>query len=143
VIFFAWLANQGRIWTTDRLAKRKWPNCGFYHLCKQCTRTIDHLFVHCCFTTRLCDLVKDWMGLNELLQSCYCVTMSGIAEELWSVCPRHFSWITYWLFLSSVDTLPWTQSAGQCIFLSSRLFLASVSFITKGLAKLLLLHSLL
>jgi hypothetical protein len=28
VKFFAWLANQNRIWTANRLEKRGWPNCG-------------------------------------------------------------------------------------------------------------------
>jgi hypothetical protein len=51
--FFAWLVNKNRIWTADRLAKRGWPNCGLCPLCKQCTETVDHLFVNCRYTTRL------------------------------------------------------------------------------------------
>jgi hypothetical protein len=66
VKFFAWLANQGRIWTADRLAKRGWPNCGLCPLCKQCTESTEHLFVHCRFTIRLWGLVKDWLGLTSL-----------------------------------------------------------------------------
>jgi hypothetical protein len=66
VKFFAWLANQNRIWTADRLTKRGWPNCGLCPLCKQCTETIDHLLVHCRYTTRLWGLIKVWMGLNDL-----------------------------------------------------------------------------
>jgi hypothetical protein len=66
VKFFAWLANQGRIWTADRLAKRGWPNCGLCPLCKQCTESTEHLFVHCRFTIRLWGLVKDWLGLTAL-----------------------------------------------------------------------------
>jgi hypothetical protein len=66
VKFFAWLVNQGRIWTADRLAKRGWPNCGLCPLCKQHTESIDHLFVHCRFTIRIWGLLKEWAGLNEL-----------------------------------------------------------------------------
>jgi hypothetical protein len=53
VKFFAWLANQNRIWTADRLEKRGWPNCGLCPLCKQCVETVEHLFVHCYFTNRI------------------------------------------------------------------------------------------
>jgi hypothetical protein len=66
VKFFAWLLYQNRIWTADRLAKRGWPNCGLCPLCKQCTETHDHLFVHCRYTTRLWGFVKDWMGTNAI-----------------------------------------------------------------------------
>jgi hypothetical protein len=66
--FFAWLANQNRLWTADRLAKRGWPNCGPCPLCKQCVETVDHLFVHCRFTTRLWTAVKQWLDISEDVQ---------------------------------------------------------------------------
>jgi hypothetical protein len=62
--FFAWLVNQNRIWTADRLAKRGWPNCGLFPLCKQCTETVDHLFVNCRYTTRLWNSVIQWLAIN-------------------------------------------------------------------------------
>lgn len=62
-IFFAWLANQNRVWTADRLAARGWPNYGPCPLCKQSTETVAHLFVHCHLTRRVWDLVMGWLGL--------------------------------------------------------------------------------
>jgi hypothetical protein len=64
--FFAWLVNQDRIWTADRLAKRGWPNCGLCPLCKRCTESVDHLFVHCRFTMRLWERVKEWLGIPHI-----------------------------------------------------------------------------
>jgi hypothetical protein len=33
----AWLALKNRLWTADRLEKRRWPNCGICPLCKRTT----------------------------------------------------------------------------------------------------------
>jgi hypothetical protein len=79
VKFFAWLANQKRIWTADRLARRGWPNCGLCPLCKQVTESVDHLFVHCRFTLRLWTRVKDWLGIPELTPS----NWEGLSIEDW------------------------------------------------------------
>ena len=61
--FFASLANQNRIWTADRVARRGWPNCGVCPFCKQVTESTTHLFVYCRFTRRIWDLIKGWLGL--------------------------------------------------------------------------------
>jgi hypothetical protein len=66
--FFACLANQNRHWTSDRLVKRGWPNCGPCPLCKQCVENVDHLFVHCRFTTRLWTAVEQWLDISEDVQ---------------------------------------------------------------------------
>ena len=41
---FAWLANQNRIWTPDRLARRGWLNCELCPFCKQTAESVAHLF---------------------------------------------------------------------------------------------------
>jgi hypothetical protein len=66
VKFFAWLANQNRIWTNDRLAKRGWQNSGPCPLCKQASETVDHLFYKCRYTIRLWDMIKGWLQLGHL-----------------------------------------------------------------------------
>lgn len=66
VTFFTWLATQKRIWTTDRLAKRGWPNCGLCPLCKREHESVDHLFFKCRFTIRLWGMLKDWLQLEHL-----------------------------------------------------------------------------
>ena len=64
--FFAWLANQNRVWTADRLAKRGWPNCGLCPFCKQTQESLVHLLVHCRFTRRVWDLIFGWLGLHNI-----------------------------------------------------------------------------
>jgi hypothetical protein len=64
--FFAWLTTQNRIWTTDRLEKRGWNNCGLCQLCKQTQESATHLFAHCRFTKRLWGMVKEWLGLPSI-----------------------------------------------------------------------------
>jgi hypothetical protein len=59
----AWLVLQNRLWTADRLQNRGWPNCGLCPLCKQVTESSNHLFVHCRFTVRIWELLKQWLGL--------------------------------------------------------------------------------
>jgi hypothetical protein len=61
-----WLALQNRLWTADRFENCGWPNCGLCPLCKQILETNDHLFVACCFTTRIWELVKEWLGLRDI-----------------------------------------------------------------------------
>jgi hypothetical protein len=60
----AWLAYQNRPWTNGRLKNRGWPNCGLCPFCKQTTELTDGLFVHCRFTMRIWDIIKDWLGLQ-------------------------------------------------------------------------------
>jgi hypothetical protein len=55
----AWLALQNRLLTADRLQRRGWENCGLSPLCKQTEETNNHLFVHCRFTIRVWELLKD------------------------------------------------------------------------------------
>jgi hypothetical protein len=44
VKFFAGLAIQNRLWTSNRLAKRGWPNNGPCPLCKREQESVEHLF---------------------------------------------------------------------------------------------------
>jgi hypothetical protein len=62
----AWLTLQNRLWTADRLRKRNWENCGFCPLCKQTEETNNHIFVHCRFTPRIWELLKDWLGIQGI-----------------------------------------------------------------------------
>ena len=66
VKFFAWLALQKRLQTSNRLATRGWPNCGLCPLCKRTPETISHLLFECRFTTRLWRFIKDWLGRYAL-----------------------------------------------------------------------------
>jgi hypothetical protein len=46
--------------------KRNWENCGLCPLCKQTEETNNHLFVHCRYTTRIWELLKDWLGIQGI-----------------------------------------------------------------------------
>jgi hypothetical protein len=61
-----WLALQNRLWTADRLRKRGWDNCGLCPLCKQTEETNNHLFVHCRFSVRVWELLKEWLHIQDL-----------------------------------------------------------------------------
>jgi hypothetical protein len=62
---FAWNTLQNRIWTTERLEKRGWNNCGPCPLCRNATKLVHHLFVHR-YATRLWQEIKAWIGIPEL-----------------------------------------------------------------------------
>jgi hypothetical protein len=76
---FAWLLMQNRIWTADRFQKRGSPNCGFCPLRKQTTKSACHLFVHCRFTRRIWQEIKNWTGIASLHPSQW----SGITMDHW------------------------------------------------------------
>lgn len=42
--FFAWLAIQNRLWTSDRLEARGWPNTRYCPLCRHTLESAFHLF---------------------------------------------------------------------------------------------------
>jgi mannosylglycoprotein endo-beta-mannosidase len=51
--FYAWLVIQNRVWTSDRLAARGWPNNGTCPLCHTKNETAVHLLAHCRFSRRI------------------------------------------------------------------------------------------
>jgi hypothetical protein len=57
---------QNRLSTTDRLRKHGWDNYGLCTLCKQTEETNTHLFVHCHYTVRIWELLKEWLGLHGI-----------------------------------------------------------------------------
>jgi hypothetical protein len=64
--FFAWLAIRNRLWTSDRLERRGWDNFGICPLCKQYNETTTHLFLHCQYTKRLWEMIRDWLDLTSI-----------------------------------------------------------------------------
>jgi hypothetical protein len=63
---YAWLALQNRLWTADRLQKRGWPNCGLCPFCKHVMESTNHLFIHCRFSIRIYELLKEWIGIHGI-----------------------------------------------------------------------------
>jgi hypothetical protein len=61
-----WLALQNRLWMADGLRKRGWDNYGLCPLCKQTEETNNHLFVHCHYSVRVWELLKDWLHIQGL-----------------------------------------------------------------------------
>ncbi len=62
---FAWLVLQNRIWTSDRLQLRQWPNNYFCQLCYRNLETAQHLFKDCPFTREIWDKIMARMNHNQ------------------------------------------------------------------------------
>ena len=63
---FVWLILQNRVWTSDRLQRRGWPNCGRCQLCNREAETGPHLFFKCRYTLRIWNEVISWLGLSTI-----------------------------------------------------------------------------
>jgi hypothetical protein len=62
---FAWLVLQNRIWTSDRLQLRQWPNNYFCQLCYRNLEMAQHLFKDCPFTREIWDKIMARMNHNQ------------------------------------------------------------------------------
>jgi hypothetical protein len=60
--FFSWLVIQNRIWTSDRLQARGWPNPQICPLCHLRPESGIHLFKDCRFTRRIWVEIACWLG---------------------------------------------------------------------------------
>jgi hypothetical protein len=63
---FAWLILQSKVWTSDHLLRRGWPNCGPCQLCKRDPESTAHLIFKCRYSMRVWNGLKDWLGLADL-----------------------------------------------------------------------------
>jgi hypothetical protein len=66
-IFFAWLVEHNRCWTSDRLARRGMDHPERCPLCGQHDETINHLLVSCVFTRQVWAGLFREVGLQELV----------------------------------------------------------------------------
>ena len=82
---FAWLAIQNRIWTSDRLQVRGWPNQGLCPLCKQANETVLHLLAECRYSRMVWNLISDWSGCAALKPSLWSPSLN-IADWWSTVC---------------------------------------------------------
>ena len=74
--FFAWLVLQNRVWTSDRLIRRGWPNCGLCPLCKQAQEFAAHLLFQCRFTLRIWNDILPWLGMHHISTSSWSASAS-------------------------------------------------------------------
>ena len=72
--FFGWLAIQNRIWTSDRLQARAWPNNGVRLLCRV------HLFQDCRYTRRIWEGIAIWLGNEHMRPSAWVL---GDSVQIW------------------------------------------------------------
>lgn len=63
---FAWLAIQNRLWTSDRLQARGWPNQALCPLYRQAPESVMHLLAECKFSRRVWQSMADWVGCAPL-----------------------------------------------------------------------------
>jgi hypothetical protein len=64
--FFLWLLLQDRVWTSNRLQLRGWPNQYFCQLCHHNLETAHHLFAECLVSREIWSMIGGW---TEWLQS--------------------------------------------------------------------------
>ena len=80
--FFSWLVLQDRIWTSNRLSRRGWPNCGLCPLCKQTQETAAHLLFQCRYTMRIWNDILLWLGMHHIITSTWAARAS--VREWWN-----------------------------------------------------------
>jgi hypothetical protein len=73
---FSWLAGKERILTWDALRRRGWEGPGYCSLCKRAPEDLNHLLIHCPFTTEVWyrtlkhfSLPFDWCGSS--ISNCF------------------------------------------------------------------------
>ena len=69
--FFAWLAVQNRLWTSDRLAIRGWPHQAVCQLCRCQPETGRHLLFECRYSRRIWAEASVWLrcpSINQRLE---------------------------------------------------------------------------
>jgi hypothetical protein len=65
--FFAWLAVQNRLWTSDRLAIRGWPHQPNCQLCRCQLETARHILFECRYSRRVWQQAASWLSCPSLL----------------------------------------------------------------------------
>lgn len=63
---FAWLVIQNRVWTSDRLSTRGWPNGSICPLCRRVQETALHLLAGCRYTKRIWATLAEWTACNNI-----------------------------------------------------------------------------
>jgi hypothetical protein len=91
--FFAWLAVQNRLWTSDRLAIRGWPHQPTYQLCRCQPETARHILFECRFSKHIWQQAASWLSCPSLLNDLR--SGRGTVLEYWhaitaspSACPK-------------------------------------------------------
>lgn len=74
--FFAWLVLQNRIWTSDRLIRRGWPNCRLCPLCKQSQESVAHLLFQCRYILRVWNDILSWLGMHHIITATWMARIS-------------------------------------------------------------------
>lgn len=64
--FFAWVAIQNRLWTSDRLQAWDWPNQRTCPLCRQSPETTLRLFFECRYARQVWTSMDEWLGCAPL-----------------------------------------------------------------------------
>ena len=67
--FFAWLAVQNRLWTSDRLAIRGWPHQTVCHFCRCQPETGRHMFFECRYSRRIWAEASPWLHCPAITTS--------------------------------------------------------------------------
>jgi hypothetical protein len=80
--FFSWLAFQNRLWTADRLMKRRRPNQKICMLCRSVDETGLHMFTQCRYSLSVWQDIFNWVSPHVPPRTDWSTFTS--LEEWWS-----------------------------------------------------------
>ncbi|WMV27348.1 hypothetical protein MTR67_020733 [Solanum verrucosum] len=101
---FTWLLAKETVLTHENLNKRGVHLCSRCFLCEEQGETVNHLFLHCKWTTQLCQMFTNmreikWVKPGRIKEVLKCWNRDGNAgrkEERWKMVPSCIWW-TVWL----------------------------------------------
>ncbi len=73
--------HPNRVWTSDRLATRGWPNRSICPLCRHRQETAIHLLAECRYTRRIWGAIAEWTACEQLNPSLWHQTST--VSEWW------------------------------------------------------------
>lgn len=117
VRFFHWLANLGRCWTADRLARRNLPHPQRCPLCDQAPETIQHLLLGCPFSRQVWYAILSWLRL-----SCLPPDNNATLHDWWLSARQNTPKPMHKGLASSTLLVPWMiwKHRNDCVFDDAR-----------------------
>lgn len=113
VKFFHWLANLGRCWKADRLARRGLPHPPCCPLCDQAPESIQHLFFECSFSKQVWLEILLWLHLT-----CHVPDGEENLTEWWNKARQSTAKLMHKRLASAALLIPWMtwKHRNDCVF---------------------------
>ena len=113
VKFFHWLAQLGRCWTADCLARRGLPHPPRCPLCDQAPESIQHLMLECPFSKQVWHEILSWLRLT-----CSVPSTEGSLSEWWNSARRNTPQPMQKGLATATLLIPWMtwKHRNDCVF---------------------------